>query len=397
MRHDDDDDDYDDDYDDYGGEDRGKHMSGLIAGFTASAIILVILLIAAVMQSGDGNDNNTGKISLAEASSTEDDTSVTTDESAMTGLRSQDLSFWDLTEAESTESASISGRSDNGIKDPSKTGQDIKSEKNDASKESTSVAVSDEDNPDKTEIVHSDGSTEYVSINKAIASNKYADTGFQTENGIMNYYSNGKSASYSGADISADNGDVDFKALKKAGISFVMIKLGGRGYSSGKVVLDGNYTENIKAAADAGLNIGISFDSQAVNETEAVEEVNFMLQNMAGYNITYPVAVNIRKIDNDTSRTDGLSSEERTKIAAAFMSSIRAAGFLPMLSGSKECLIKDINLPSLTDSKIWLIQPGDLPDYPYQFAMWQYSSKGKVSGIDGNADLDISMIDFSSR
>ena len=79
------------------------------------------------------------------------------------------------------------------------------------------------------------------------------------------------------------------------------------------------------------------------------------------------------------------------------MSGIQAAGYIPAVYGNKEWLLTKINLPSITTFKIWLSQPEDLPDYPYQFVMWQYSTNGKVNGISGDTDLDISMIDFSAR
>ena len=398
MRHDFDDDDIDDEYDDYKDNDQGKHRSGLIAVCAASAVILGILLVTAATGSGSKKNNNVygNEPEISSSSSSEEGDTSASSESGLTGLKSQDLTFWDLDDSGTESSVMADGimPADNQDGDP----KDKSGQKDPAGKESTVAAsIADEDNPDKTEITHADGSTEYVNINKALKANKYADTGFQTENGIMHYYSNGKSDSTAGADISSDNGDVDFKALKKSGISFVIIRIGSRGYDSGKITLDSKYAENMKNATEAGLNIGVSFDSQALNETEAVEEVNFMLQSMVGQQITYPVVLNVNRVNNDTSRTDGMSTADRTKVIAAFMSSVHAAGFVPVLSGDKEFLLTEINISSLTDSKILLVQPGSLPDYPYQFAMWQYSTNGKVNGIDGNAVLDISMIDFSAR
>lgn len=398
-----DDDTYDDDYDEDYGSVKGRR-SKLVTVFGISTAVLVILLFAVVLGSNGGGTDPKTKNTLALESSSEDDTSTETETGISTkNLRSQDLSFWDMdddaeTQSESMSDGMINDSGSKGNKDSGDTNGDIKAGdkggNDDAEKEST---VADEDNKNKTKITHSDGTTEYVNINKAIASNKYSDTGFQTEDGIMYYYDNGEKSSFAGVDISADNGDVDFKALKKSGITFVMIKLGSRGYDTGKVVLDGKYAEFMKNAADAGLNVGVYFCSQAVSEAEAVEEANFTIQNLTGYTIKYPVVFRVDDISNDTSRTEKLSADDRTKIAASFMSAVQSAGYVPSLSGDKEMLVTGVNLSSLASTKIWLRQSGDLPDYPYQFAMWQYSSKGKVDGISGNADLDISMIDFSAR
>ena len=64
----------------------------------------------------------------------------------------------------------------------------------------------------------------------------------------MNYYGEGKIVSKCGVDISANQGEVDFAKLKKAGCDFVMIKIGARGYSSGNIVFDEKYKDNLKAA-----------------------------------------------------------------------------------------------------------------------------------------------------
>jgi GH25 family lysozyme M1 (1,4-beta-N-acetylmuramidase) len=260
--------------------------------------------------------------------------------------------------------------------------------------------VSGNSNPgdkDSTQVTHADGTTEQVKINKALKKNSYSETGFQKENGLMHYYENGKDISYAGVDISKNSGTVDFEALKKSGISFVMIKLGSRGYDTGKVTLDSSFVTNIQGAEAAGLGVGIYFYSQAVSEAEATEEVNFILQNLKGYTITYPVVMDMELVANDTARTDKLSAADKTRVTATFMSGVQAAGYIPAVYGNKEWLLTKINLQSIGQSKVWLSQPGDIPDYPYQFVMWQYSTDGKVNGISGNADLDISMIDFSAR
>ena len=162
-------------------------------------------------------------------------------------------------------------------------------------------------------------------------------------------------------------------------------------------MLDENFLDNIKRASDAGLEIGLYFFSQAVSKEEAIEEANLVLENIGDYKITYPIAFDMEFIVGDTARIEALTREEKTTIAKTFMDTIEAAGYKAMLYGNKEWLIRRVDLSKLTSYDIWLSQPGDIPDYPYKFTMWQYSTTASIDGIAGYANLNISFIDYSEK
>ena len=102
-------------------------------------------------------------------------------------------------------------------------------------------------------------------------------------------------------------------------------------------------------------------------------------------------------ITNDTARIDNLSKSEKTDIAKTFLDTVQAAGYKPMIYGNKEWLIKQVDLSKLTAYDVWLSQQSDVPDYPYKFSMWQYSTDASIDGIAGYADLNISFIDYSEK
>ena len=185
--------------------------------------------------------------------------------------------------------------------------------------------------------------------------------------------------------------------LKKAGIDFVMLRVGARGYGSGQIVLDEYFADNLKRATDAGLQIGVYFTSQAITEAEAVEEANVVLNNIKDYKITYPVAFDMGFVDNDTARIEGVSRADKTKITKAFLDTIAAAGYKTLLYGNKEWLIKEVDLSKLSAYDVWLSQVGDVPDYPYRFTMWQYADDISVDGIAGYSNMNISFIDYSEK
>ena len=258
-----------------------------------------------------------------------------------------------------------------------------------------------EEDPSKdgkhTLLTYADGTEEWVLINPYLEQNTYDYTKMQMRADKMAYYEDGRSISYLGADLSKYNGDVDFHALKESGIEFVMLRLGARGYGSGQILLDEKFEEYMNKASEAGLDIGVYFFSQAITAEEAVEESNFIIQTLTERNITYPVAFDMEYVQNDKARVEILSKEEKTAVARAFLENIKAAGYKPMIYGTKEWLIKEINLTKLTDYDIWLSQQKDIPDYPYKFQMWQYTTEGDIPGVEGDVDLNICFVDYGEK
>ncbi|MBR1930162.1 MAG: glycoside hydrolase family 25 protein [Lachnospiraceae bacterium] len=248
-----------------------------------------------------------------------------------------------------------------------------------------------------TLVTYADGKEEWVLISPYLPKHEYDFTKLVCQDNLMKYYEDGRQVSFVGVDISKYQDYVDFVKLKKAGIDFVMIRVGARGYGSGQLVLDEYFAENIKRATDAGLQIGVYFFSQAISQEEAVEEAMMVLENLGEYQLAFPVAFDMESIPNDTARIDVLSKSEKTTIAKTFMDTMIAAGYKSMLYGNKEWLLKEVDLSKLADYDVWLSQPGDIPDYPYKFAMWQYSVDASIDGIAGYADLNISFIDYAEK
>ena len=248
-----------------------------------------------------------------------------------------------------------------------------------------------------TKLTYADGTEEWVLINQQLPKNTYDYTKLVSQSGVMKYYVDGTKTSYFGLDISKTQGFIDYNKLVKAGVDFVMLRVGARGYGTGQLVLDEYYVDNIKGATDAALHVGLYFSSQAITKEEAVEEANMVISQIGEYKIDYPIVFEMQTILNDTSRTGSLTKEARTDIAIAFLDTIKAAGYIPMFRGDKEWLLTKVDLSKLTSYDVWLSEEGDLPDYPYQFSMWQYNKSGTVDGIVGNVSLNVSFIDYTEK
>ena len=236
-------------------------------------------------------------------------------------------------------------------------------------------------------------------INSYLKKNTYDFTRLEEKNGLKKYVDGGKTLSYLGADLSKYNGDVNFASMKAAGVDYVMIRVGSRGYNTGKITLDEKFNDYIKGASEAGLQIGVYFASQAISQEEASQEADFVLQNLAPYqaSITYPVAFDMEFAANDEARIDGLRTADRTAIATTFLDKIKNAGYIPMVYGNKEWLIKEVDMTGLQQYDVWLSQEEEAPDYPYQFTMWQYTTDGVLNGVPGDVGLDISFVNYSER
>ncbi len=272
-----------------------------------------------------------------------------------------------------------------------------KTEVYDMTKKESMQDSDDMDDGKHTLVTYQDGSTEWVEINDKLAANSYDTAKFVYQNPQMKYYVNGKQASWFGVDISSKQGIVDFEKLKKAGVDFVMIKVGGRGYSSGNIVLDSSYKDYMNGAKNAGLGIGVYFYSQAVDKDEVCEEAETLLELIKDYPVKYPVVFDMESVEGDMARTDVLDISTRTELARIFLKTIKAEGYTPMLYGDKEWLVTKLDLEKLQDYDVWLSQETDTPDYPYEYTMWQYNKSGTVSGISGTAGLNISLVNYSGK
>lgn len=272
-----------------------------------------------------------------------------------------------------------------------------KTEVYDMTKKESMQDSDDMDDGKHTLVTYQDGSTEWVEINDKLAANSYDTAKFVYQNPQMKYYVNGKQASWFGVDISSKQGIVDFEKLKKAGVDFVMIKVGGRGYSSGNIVLDSSYKDYMNGAKNAGLGIGVYFYSQAVDKDEVCEEAETLLELLKDYPVKYPVVFDMESVEGDMARTDALDVSTRTELARIFLKTIKAEGYTPMLYGDKEWLVTKLDLEKLQDYDVWLSQEADTPDYPYEYTMWQYNKSGTVSGISGTAGLNISLVNYSGK
>lgn len=235
---------------------------------------------------------------------------------------------------------------------------------------------------------------QYVPVDPGYPKNKYDFDNLVTDStGEMKYIVNGKSKALKGIDVSEFQGNIDWNKVKKDGVRFAIIRVGYRGYGTGKLNWDSTFRQNLEGATAAGIPIGVYFYSQAVNKAEAVEEARMTLEAIEGYDLTYPVVIDMEDAGYASARTYNMSAKTATDVAAAFCETVKKAGYRPMVYSNARWFTSKLNMERLPYDK-WLAQYYQHPFFPYQFYILQYTGKGRVNGIKGDVDLNLCFVNY---
>jgi len=300
-------------------------------------------------------------------------------------LTSDDLDFWDMYKEPDEE--------------PSKPASEIDYTKKLEELEKEEQGEDLSENGTKTEVVLPDGTSQWVMINAYIKKNEYDYLGLVTEDPYLRYYANGKQISKQGILLNDSYGTVNFEKLEKNGVNFAILNVGKRGYSTGEISADTMFSEYANSAKLAGVSIGASFISQAITEDEAREEANYVIQVIRenGIDLKYPIVFDMELISGDTARTDNLTKNQLTLIARAFCEVVRQNGYSAVIYGDKYWLLRKLDLTLLSDMNIFLSQERDVPDYPYEFTLWEYKKEAKLEGVSEKVPMCISFLNYEMR
>lgn len=194
-----------------------------------------------------------------------------------------------------------------------------------------------------------------------------------------------------GIDVSAWQKEIDWEKVKASGVDFAIIRCGYRGAKTGALVEDSYFYRNLTKAKEAGIDVGVYFFTQAVNETEAVEEASMVLALVGDTVLEYPIFIDT---ENTNGRADGLDKKTRTAVCDAFCRTIENSGKEAGIYASRNWFINKLNDNELSDHKRWVAEYASTTAYAGRYEMWQYTSSGSINGIEGRVDLDVSYKDF---
>ncbi len=241
-----------------------------------------------------------------------------------------------------------------------------------------------------------EGIYKFTEIDNSLKMNTLKRENFNvSEKGELTYSENGTVTSHKGIDLSKYQGNVDFAKVKEDDVEYAIIRCGYRGYDSGTIIPDENWSKYAQNASDNGIKVGAYFFTQAVTVEEAVEEANFVINTIKPYNVTYPVVIDVEDVDNKTNRQKNLSPKELTDVVIAFCDAIKAAGYTPMIYSNINYYGGKLEYSRLEEYDKWFASYTTTLYFPYEIAMWQYTSTGSVNGITGNVDINISFKDWN--
>ena len=196
--------------------------------------------------------------------------------------------------------------------------------------------------------------------------------------------------SYPGVDVSAYQGDINWKRVASSGIDFAIIRLGYRGYESGKLVEDDYAQDNLDGAREAGLRVGAYFFSQALSNEEVDAEIEFMLEILDGRELDMPIVLDW-EIPTSSARTARMDARTLTNMQLHFCKIMEQKGFTPMVYFNWHQSEHLYYLSELEEFPFWLALYQDRMTYPWKVEMWQYTCTGKVPGIQGDVDINVYM------
>ena len=242
------------------------------------------------------------------------------------------------------------------------------------------------------EIVLADaGQYYFFPILEDLAKNTYNPESFMADgDGVVHYYEEGERISRKGIDVSRYQEKIDWEKVAEDEVDYAFVRLGIRGYTEGEILEDETFQKNIEGALKNDIDVGVYFFTQAMSVEEAEEEAEFVIESIAPYKVAYPVVIDVEVVTSANARSNDLSKEERTKYCIAFCEKVKEAGYTPMIYGNLKTFMLLLDIEQLEEYDKWFAYYDETYYFPYDFKIWQYTNKGKVSGIKVVVDLNVS-------
>jgi lysozyme len=185
-----------------------------------------------------------------------------------------------------------------------------------------------------------------------------------------------------GIDVSHWQGDIDWKKVADDGVEFAFIKA-----TEGTSFIDDKFLANVNGANAVGIKTGAYHFARFGCVEEAKEEARHFLDVVSKVTLTYPLALDLEVDQKKVGKT------KLTDAALAFLEEVEKAGYTIMLYSGKIFLENCLEECRLKKYPFWIARYND--DLCRDADIWQYTSEGKVNGIQGNVDMNWAYKDFT--
>ncbi len=191
-----------------------------------------------------------------------------------------------------------------------------------------------------------------------------------------------------GIDVSKWQKDVDINKVRASGIEFVIIRAG---YGKAASQKDAYFEKNYERAKAAGLHVGAYWYSYADSVDSALLEAKACLSVLKGKQFDMPVY-----FDVEESKQFARGRKFIDSIVSVFCNALEDAGYYAGLYMSTSYLTNNVSDNIRRRYTIWVAQYNTKCTYKGDYGIWQYSSKGRVNGVNGNCDMNECYQDFPS-
>lgn len=182
-----------------------------------------------------------------------------------------------------------------------------------------------------------------------------------------------------GIDVSTWQGRyIDYKKVKKSGVSFVIIRAGFGRETSQK---DDCFETNYKNAKAAGLLVGAYWYSYAVSAEDAVREAETCMKCIQGKKFDLPIFLDLEEQSQFAKGKNFCDS-----IVKSFCDTISKGGYKTGLYISYSPLMNYISETVRNKYTLWIAQYFNKCQYTGKYAVWQHTDSAKIDGIDGSVD-----------
>ena len=193
--------------------------------------------------------------------------------------------------------------------------------------------------------------------------------------------------SFKGIDVSTYQRNISYINLKADNIEFAIIR---SGFGKNESQKDDMFENHFAGFKYVGIPIGIYHYSYVNSIENAKLEAENCLKFIGDKKFNLPIF-----IDLEEKLIKAFKKEEITNFALAFCNEIKKAGFKAGVYANLDWFKNYIDYKKIKENGfyIWLAQWNTKPELDITPDFWQYTSKGKVHGIEGNVDLDICYCD----
>lgn len=191
-----------------------------------------------------------------------------------------------------------------------------------------------------------------------------------------------------GIDVSEYDGRLDWDSVKRNGIEFAIIRA-----SWGHFAVDEQFRRNVRECERLGIPYGLYHYSYVSNDEEMAEEARGFIRQCKSCKPLYPCYIDMEDADG-WKRRRGVSDEMDIKVCRYTCLELEKAGFYAGIYASLDWLEHRIDSPRLDRFDKWVAQWGPVNTYNKEYGMWQYTSSGRLSGIDLRFDMDYAYKDY---